>query len=328
MWMAYVYVVYGAAFVVMGTAIAAMPKADTGLRLGPHLWSLAAFGILHGISEWIDLLLLVGAGGEQVLAALSAPVLAASFVLLAWFGAAGLAHRQPAWKFVPAILTLAWGVGCFVTGLSHELATILARYLLGLPAAWIAAGAVWLSALEHGSSQWPSRPRLGLMIGAGTLVVYGLATGLVVPRADFLLASVVSQEAFQGLFGFPIQILRAACAVLIAGNMLAVLWLLRWEAETERRRLLSELEEHREHLAQLADQRARELVVARDHLEHISHLLPVCAWCKKIRNDDGYWQKLEAFMNESAHVVVTHSICPECEERRFGDRPGGRPRDD
>lgn len=41
-------------------------------------------------------------------------------------------------------------------------------------------------------------------------------------------------------------------------------------------------------------------------------LLPICAWCKKIRNDRGYWQKVETYIKEHSDASFTHCICPEC----------------
>ena len=44
-------------------------------------------------------------------------------------------------------------------------------------------------------------------------------------------------------------------------------------------------------------------------------LLPICAWCKNIRDDKGYWKKVEAYLSENTDVVFTHGICPECAEK-------------
>jgi PAS domain S-box-containing protein len=41
-------------------------------------------------------------------------------------------------------------------------------------------------------------------------------------------------------------------------------------------------------------------------------LLPICAWCKKIRDDRGYWQKVETYIKEHSDASFTHCICPEC----------------
>jgi len=50
-------------------------------------------------------------------------------------------------------------------------------------------------------------------------------------------------------------------------------------------------------------------------------LLPICAWCKKIRDDAGYWSRIEAYVSRHTEAEFTHSICPECEE---GMRPKPR----
>jgi len=73
------------------------------------------------------------------------------------------------------------------------------------------------------------------------------------------------------------------------------------------------------------DQR-RELEIQRIQLEKTNHalkealsnirtlkqLLPICAKCKKVRNDDGYWEQIEAYITEHSDTVFSHGICPEC----------------
>jgi PAS domain S-box-containing protein len=49
----------------------------------------------------------------------------------------------------------------------------------------------------------------------------------------------------------------------------------------------------------------------------LSGLLPICASCKKIRDDQGYWQKLETFVHEHSDAEFSHSICPECMDRLY-----------
>jgi two-component system cell cycle sensor histidine kinase/response regulator CckA len=49
----------------------------------------------------------------------------------------------------------------------------------------------------------------------------------------------------------------------------------------------------------------------------LSGLLPICASCKKIRDDRGYWQKLETFVRERSGAEFSHSICPECMHRLY-----------
>lgn len=51
----------------------------------------------------------------------------------------------------------------------------------------------------------------------------------------------------------------------------------------------------------------------------LSGLLPICASCKKIRDDHGYWQKLETFVHEHSNAEFSHSICPDCMEKLYPD---------
>jgi len=47
----------------------------------------------------------------------------------------------------------------------------------------------------------------------------------------------------------------------------------------------------------------------------LSGLLPICAWCKKIRNDGGYWQEVEAYIHDHSDAAFTHGVCPDCLEK-------------
>ena len=65
-------------------------------------------------------------------------------------------------------------------------------------------------------------------------------------------------------------------------------------AEQEREKLISELQD------------------AMSKIKTLSGLLPTCAWCGKVRDDDGYWKKVETYIEEHSDASFTHGICPEC----------------
>ena len=80
-------------------------------------------------------------------------------------------------------------------------------------------------------------------------------------------------------------------------------------AEKEREKLIAEL---RDALA---------------NLKRLSGLLPICASCKKIRDDQGYWHQVENYMQDHAEVEFSHGICPECAAKLYPelhDTPGTR----
>jgi CheY-like chemotaxis protein len=61
----------------------------------------------------------------------------------------------------------------------------------------------------------------------------------------------------------------------------------------------------------------KELQEAIAKIKTLSGLIPICAWCKKIRDDQGYWQTVEQYIKEHSPAEFTHSICPECQKKYF-----------
>lgn len=63
----------------------------------------------------------------------------------------------------------------------------------------------------------------------------------------------------------------------------------------------------------LADHVAK-LEEALSNVKQLQGLLPICAYCKKIRDDQNYWQRVEKYIAEHTEAKFSHSICPECYE--------------
>lgn len=55
-----------------------------------------------------------------------------------------------------------------------------------------------------------------------------------------------------------------------------------------------------------------ELAQTRAEMQTLSHLLPICAWCKKVRDDEGYWQQVEEYFERRSNLRFTHGVCVEC----------------
>ena len=64
---------------------------------------------------------------------------------------------------------------------------------------------------------------------------------------------------------------------------------------------------------------AEQLAEALDRLQTLKGLLPICAWCKKVRDDDGYWTQVEAYVARHSKAEFTHCICPSCYDRTSSD---------
>ncbi len=63
----------------------------------------------------------------------------------------------------------------------------------------------------------------------------------------------------------------------------------------------------------------KELSEALAHVKQLKGLLPICMFCKKIRDDENYWQQIEAYIGEHTEADFSHSICPECLEKHYPD---------
>jgi PAS domain S-box-containing protein len=64
-------------------------------------------------------------------------------------------------------------------------------------------------------------------------------------------------------------------------------------------------------------QRERERLIqklqdALANIQTLHGLIPICAWCKRIRNDHGYWEQLELYLKEHSQAKFTHGMCPDC----------------
>ncbi len=77
---------------------------------------------------------------------------------------------------------------------------------------------------------------------------------------------------------------------------------------SERKRV----EEDRERLIQ-------EMKLALEKVKTLSGMLPICASCKKIRDDKGYWTQIESYIRAHSEVEFSHGICPECMKKLYPD---------
>ncbi len=64
----------------------------------------------------------------------------------------------------------------------------------------------------------------------------------------------------------------------------------------------------------LAD-RVKELEEALSQVKQLQGLLPICSYCKKVRDDQNYWQKVDTYISDRIDVQFSHGVCPECLDR-------------
>jgi DNA-binding NarL/FixJ family response regulator len=68
---------------------------------------------------------------------------------------------------------------------------------------------------------------------------------------------------------------------------------------------------------QILEERQKLIREALATVKTLKGLLPICAACKKIRDDNGYWNQLEAYIEAHSDAEFTHGLCPECRRRVF-----------
>ena len=61
----------------------------------------------------------------------------------------------------------------------------------------------------------------------------------------------------------------------------------------------------------------KELATALSNIKQLSGMLPICAACKKIRNDNGYWEQIEMYVRNHSEAQFSHGICPDCAEKLY-----------
>jgi len=260
-----IFFLYGQVFFVMGIAIVLQSRRYSRLDLARSLPWLAAFGILHGLTEWGDLFIPIQTAFVpdlfiRLLRAGQSILLATSFACLLRFGLEllrPLPDRYRWLRFVPTGLLIAWLIGPFwiglqlIPGLDDWSASIdaLSRYFIGFPAGLLAA----YSLRRH--ARLSIQP-LGLPVIYNTLRLAGLAlaayailAGLIVRNAPFFPANTFNTTLVSDALVIPTQVWRSLAATVLALSIIRALEI--FEVETD------QLIEHMEQVQVITIERER-----------------------------------------------------------------------
>lgn len=262
-----VFFFYGLAFFSLGTAVALELGRASEQRLRRAFGLLAFFGLTHGAHEWIEMFQtlenLPAVGHSWQLARLV--VLAVSFLALAGFGLTTWQHARPPhrrWGLILLGPAAVWAGGIAALyrsyGVGAELwaaADVWTRYTLAIPAALLAAAG--LLALR-GTFRQGGLERFGRDSVAAALafVFYAVPGQLFALKSLLPPSTILNADLFMQLFGFPVQLLRTAAAVVIAVFVVRVMR----SFEVERRVELAELQEDRLREAERRQQLRGELL--------------------------------------------------------------------
>ena len=230
---ALIFFVYGLAFFCMGLAMMLESNRSSLLAEARVLLPLALFGLIHGTHEWLEMMLFkeaaFGVRFSPLIPWLRLGLLVVSFSCLIAFGIQAL-RMQRRLKidalYIGGGLIAVFVIIVLLTIFTHQGSTthiikhadVWARYVLAVPGAILAAIAMFYQ------SQTPlatNQKKLGLSWkwAAVGFAIYGLTQAVVSPL-DIFPASILNAETFLNTTGFPIQVIRAAMALLITYSLI------------------------------------------------------------------------------------------------------------
>ncbi len=105
--------------------------------------------------------------------------------------------------------------------------------------------------------------------------------------------------------------------VLLLGILVLFLIWRRWQLSRELNDALKEQNETIRKINEEKEKLIKELKEALENISRLQGLLPICSNCKKIRDDEGYWQSVEEYISSHTYVKFSHGLCPECAKELY-----------
>ncbi|MCX5811352.1 MAG: response regulator [Proteobacteria bacterium] len=203
--MDYIFFFYGLALLILAATCLSLYKRE---RSDLPWMFLGLFGLIQGLNEWLELLS-ISLWDTPGITVLRLFLLILSFIFLIEFGRAGsiaLTGKGPGrWIYLPLLCLVLLGGFSGINGLDTS-----ARYALGL------TGGSWTAFVFYRESLIKKAGGKIMVIAALAMVLYAVASGIIVPQIDFFPASFINNETFFKASGFPVQLLRGGLAIIIA----------------------------------------------------------------------------------------------------------------
>lgn len=270
-----IFFVYGLAFFSMGIALSLETTRAPRLAERRVLRPLAVFGLLHGMHEWIEILLLqgvwLGVPFPGYLDWMRYALLVFSFVPLVYFGLLMLVGPDKGGRLPLAILVgilIGYAILLFLVinqrpDLLLSPADTLARYILAVPGGILAGLGLRKRAREVNQEGRGKLARRFSWAAVG-FVFYGL-TQIFVGPIDLFPATILNSAVFLEFAGFPVQLVRAGMAVLVTVNLIQAIQIVDREREEQ---LITAQEERLEALEQIQRELEERESLRRELLRH------------------------------------------------------------
>lgn len=233
--------IYGQVFFLMGMAVALQTRRYSRLELARSLSWLAAFGLVHGMYEWGDILIpierqVLGEPLVRLLSMFYLALLGASFAFLFQFGASLLlafstGRAAVLLKAAPIVFSLTWAFVAFFVLPSRipafqewqRTANALARYTIGLPGALLAAYGLRRHAQERMASLQAPYLVDAFRLAGISLGFYAFFGGFITPPVSFFPGNVFNSQIFLQFLGVPVIIFRSLTGLLLAVTVIRAL---------------------------------------------------------------------------------------------------------
>ncbi len=236
-----VFFIYGLAFVIMGLAIWIQPRKGSSFKLADVLWLLSGFGLLHGINEWLDMWIIIK-GENFSLDIIRSFVLVISFLFFFEFGRQIFRLSSPKssfrqekisrylfWWLTPILAIFVFTFG-FISVDPWKTINIWSRYLLCFPAGIFIAFGLFLYYVNQKDILGPLKVKKYFFFACPVFLIYGVLSGLVVPKGTPVLSHWVNIDSFFLATHIPVQVFRALCAVAAAWGITGILKIFKWES--------------------------------------------------------------------------------------------------
>jgi len=262
-----VFFLYGLAFFVMGNSILAKSKKGSEFKFADILWLLAGFGLVHGINEWLDMWAMIKYR-SKMLDLVRMLCLVTSFIFLYEFGRRLIIECVPKesaeWqkkisRYLSLFMYLVVGFIIFLIVISSSIysdtwktGSIYIRYLLGFPGA-VFTGLGFLLYYKHEERILRQIKVKSYFVLSGlSFIIYGILSGLVVPRGDFFPANWLHTESFLSTFHVPVQVFRACVAIVVSICVNRMITIFDWERRKKLEESINELARSNTDLQQFA----------------------------------------------------------------------------
>ncbi|MBF0487806.1 MAG: PAS domain S-box protein [Nitrospirae bacterium] len=252
-----VFFVYGLSFVMMGLATSLQPKDGSRFKWTGTLWLLAGFGLLHGVSEWLDMWVVIK-GTNRTFDFVRWCCLSCSYTFLFEFGrrvirvsiADSPSCQLMASKYMGWWLTAgAAGIVILISIVYRyvpNLDSAAARYVLGFMGSFMTAYGFYSYYRCDKKMLSKINVKKYFFITSAAFFMYSILGGLIVNRGDFFPANILNTESFLRIVGIPVQALRAVVAAIVAFSMINILKIYNWEISNRRRENLLRLQSSEE----------------------------------------------------------------------------------